>query len=164
MFLLQNTSSGALYAAALILIAASTDLFDGMLARKLGQVTEIGKIIDPLADKIAVAVVAFVLVFQAKIPFWFFCLALSRDLLIFLGGIHITRKQGIILQSNQTGKWAVTSVAFYLLLAVLDRPEIIWCKELFLLSSGCLLIVSFVFYLRRYIEVVRGDRENRVNR
>ncbi len=71
----------------LLLFAALTDLFDGYLARMLNEVSDFGKIIDPLADKIAVGVVCLILMVQGKVPLWFFSYRhRPRNILIFLEG------------------------------------------------------------------------------
>src|ERR1700690_1959797 len=111
-------------AAGLVVFAALTDLFDGYLARKLNEVSEFGKIIDPLADKIAIAVVCLILTMQGKIPLWFFLIAIVRDIGIFLGGFYVRHKRGVILQSNTIGKWAVTSVAIFVLISIVDEPSL----------------------------------------
>src|SRR5258708_3855992 len=105
--LLQNSSGSNIAAGALILAAAATDFLDGLLARRLGQISEFGKLIDPLADKLAVAGVAAVLVFLGRIPSWFLIFAAGRDLLILCGGAWARRATGVTLESMSAGKWAV---------------------------------------------------------
>src|SRR5437016_2295777 len=109
-----------LVAGGLILLAIATDYFDGVLARKLNQVTELGKIIDPVADKLAVGIVGVTLAINGKIPVWFILAALVRDVLIFVGGLYVKRTKGILLQSNLAGKWTVTVVSAYILAIVLE--------------------------------------------
>src|SRR5882762_5953351 len=94
-------------AAGLIVLAASTDFLDGLLARKLHQETDLGKTIDPLADKLGVGLLAFVLTQQGKLPIWFLVLVLLRDGAIFLGAAYVRRLKVLVLQSNEAGKWGV---------------------------------------------------------
>ena len=143
--------------AGLIVVAALTDLFDGYLARMLNEVSDFGKIIDPLADKIAVAVVCLILTVQGKVPLWFFLVAIVRDMLIFLGGLYIRRKRGMTLQSNWTGKWAVTSVAFFILISIIDEPSLLVVKEVLMIVSTCMLFVSFWLYGKRFFLVNRSS-------
>lgn len=149
-FLLLRASPGHNFIAALLVIAAGlTDLFDGILARHLNQVTEFGKIIDPLADKIGIASIAVILTLQAKLPFWFLLLVLARDVSIFIGGLYVKRAYGIVLMSNWAGKWASACMAFLLLIAVLDVPFLISAKYFFLEASAAMLVISSVLYARR---------------
>ncbi|MBI1803444.1 MAG: CDP-alcohol phosphatidyltransferase family protein [Ignavibacteriae bacterium] len=159
-FLLNNDSTNRIYAAGLILIAALTDLFDGILARNLDQVTEFGKILDPLADKIAVGAVTLILALQTKLPMWYLIMVILRDLLIFLGGLYVTNTKRTVLQSNQAGKWAVTTVAFYLLLVVIDRQEMSVVTDGFLVISSAMLLLSFVLYLKRFLGIVKAKATN----
>ena len=139
----------------LMLLAAFTDLFDGMLARKLNQVTEFGKIIDPIADKIVIAVIAIILTVQVKLPGWFLFMIILRDVLILAGGIYIKKRKSITLQSNKIGKWAVLVVALLIIFSVLDIVELLWIKQLLLLVGTVMLVLSFIFYLMRFMNVMR---------
>ncbi len=140
-------------AAVLIVVAILTDFFDGLVARKLGQVTEFGKIVDPLADKIAVGVVAWILAAKGSLPVWFLITILARDGLILLGGTYLKRTRGIVLQSNDAGKWAVTCLAVLLLFTILDIPGALWINQSLLAASTAMLVVSFGMYLRRFLDV-----------
>lgn len=142
---------------ALILIATATDLLDGWLARKLNQVSDIGKILDPLADKIIVAAVIITLVLRGSVPVWYFIFVLVRDIVIFAGGIYVRRSRGILLQSNVTGKWAVSSVAIYIFIVVANRTELVLVQDIFLIASAGLLLISFVLYFRRYRNLVQSS-------
>ena len=72
-----------------------TDLLDGYLARKLNQVSELGKIIDPLADKAAVIVITVILFVNGLIPVWFFTVIVLRDILILAFGLYLEKTRNI---------------------------------------------------------------------
>ena len=97
-----------------------SDLLDGYLARKLDQVSEFGKIIDPLADKISVISISLILAYLNKIPLWFFLIVVIRDVLIFSFGIYLDKKKDIRLMSNFPGKIAVFSIGLIILFAIID--------------------------------------------
>ena len=156
--LLADTAEARTFAIGLIVVATFTDLFDGMLARKLDQVTELGKLIDPLADKIAVGVVAVILLMQGKLPAWFVLVAIIRDVMIFFGGMYINKTKGVLLQSNTAGKWAVTVITALVLITILDLNGVIWLKYLFLALSTVLLLLSFGLYLKRFLEIAAPQR------
>jgi CDP-diacylglycerol--glycerol-3-phosphate 3-phosphatidyltransferase len=153
--LLRNDPGDRLLVVGLILLAGVTDLLDGYAARKLGQVTELGKIIDPLADKLAIGVVALLLALQGKVPAWFLAVVLLRDLAIFAGGVHLRRTRRITLQSNLIGKWAVTVLSWYILAAVIDLPSLALVKELLLAVALVMLVLSSAAYLKRFLVTVR---------
>ncbi len=154
---IEHNPSHRLYAAGLIFLAAMTDLIDGALARRLGQVTDLGKIIDPLADKLAIGIIVILLAKAGMVPMWFVILALGRDILIFCGGIYIKRKKQILLQSNTLGKWAATSLATYLLVTFLGDMIPDALEQAFLILSVVLLLMSFASYSRRFATVASAS-------
>ena len=155
-YLLLEDRPGASRAAfVVILFAIATDFLDGWFARKFNQVSDAGKIIDPLADKLCVAVVGCVLASQGKIPIWFISGAIIRDVLIFLGGIYVRQMNGILLASNMIGKWAVGIVALLFALVVLGGESLRSVTDGLVVVSSVLLVLSFVAYARRFNSVMK---------
>ncbi len=136
-------------------VAAITDALDGYLARKNNNITEFGKIIDPLADKVIIGVVIIRLFLIGKINALYLLLILSRDLLIFAGGIFIAQKLKKILPSNILGKITVTNigVVIFLIIINLDKNNILF-KILYNLSI-VLIIISIIGYAYRAIEFIK---------
>ncbi len=143
---------------ALCLFASFTDILDGYLARKLNEVTEFGKIIDPLADKIAIGVIVIKLFLIGEIPAYYFWMILLRDVLIFTGGIFITRKIGKVLPSNILGKITVIIIGIVILLILLnvDRTSLIFIILYY--SSIALIFISFFGYTIRAFEFIKTGR------
>lgn len=148
--MLSSLPTARLWGALIMILAALTDRFDGVLARKYGYETEWGRILDPLADKIGIAAGALVLLQLGDIPFWFVIALIARDVMIFIGGIYIKTRTGVVLPSNQTGKWAVgiISLAIFLLVLTGASPAASICIWL----SVVLLIASFASYVRRFFK------------
>jgi CDP-diacylglycerol--glycerol-3-phosphate 3-phosphatidyltransferase len=138
---------------AIIFVAMLTDKFDGVLARRLQQETEWGRILDPLADKIAVAAVAIVLLLLGDIPPWFVAALLLRDAMIVAGGLYVRAKTGVVLPSNHAGKWAVGIVGVTLLIAQLEVFPA--GMPYFLAVSLTALLVSLTLYAARFVATVR---------
>ena len=138
---------------ALMIVGAATDKLDGLLARKWNEVSEWGKILDPLADKIALAAVGIVLYFKHELPDWFLGLILGRDLLIFLGGLFIRSRLGIVLQSNTAGKWTVGVIGATFLLKLLQIEG--WLVLIGTWGSVVMILISLAAYVGRFIEVLR---------
>jgi cardiolipin synthase (CMP-forming) len=133
----------------IIVAAGLTDFFDGYIARKLHQVTELGKVIDPLADKITAAGASVLFVLVGSLPLWYLIVVLLRDLLILIGGIYIKSKKNIVPQSNWPGKVTVFFIAIVMILAALDSPGVEGTKDLFIWVSVFLMAVSFTIYVQR---------------
>ncbi len=142
------------------LLAVSTDALDGYFARLLHQESELGKVIDPLADKIGVGIVVVLLLFFGDISLWFALLILSRDVLIFLGGLYLRKRTGIILPSNMPGKFAVSFVALTLVLSMVHYRIFSLLREISLLISTVLLLISFIIYIRRFMHVLFTGRRS----
>ena len=91
------------WALILFIIASLTDLFDGMIARKLNQVTDLGKFIDQISDKIMINAI-FIGLMQIKlIPGWFVATLISRD--TFVSGIRMfLASKNIVVAADKLGK------------------------------------------------------------
>jgi CDP-diacylglycerol--glycerol-3-phosphate 3-phosphatidyltransferase len=161
-FLLRGDETGRWLAVVLMGAAMLTDFFDGLLARWLNQVTDLGKILDPFADKVAMGVVVFVLTLQGVVPEWFFLAAVVRDLLIMLGGLYVKRRRGVLLQSNIVGKWTVTATAVFVILATLQIDSVgAYLLEMILLYTSTLLLgISLIVYTNRFFSLMKegGNR------
>ncbi len=134
----------------LMLIAAMTDFFDGLLARALNQVTDFGRLLDPVADKICVIGVAAALVLARDIPLWYAALVALRDVLIVIGSSLIITKRKVVVQSVWAGKFTVNFIAAYLIIATLKMDSLYLVKNFFLYLSTISLFVSLAVYVRVY--------------
>ncbi len=141
-----------------VIIAALTDILDGYLARKYDQVTEFGKIIDPLADKVAMGAIIIKLFVIGEITPYYFIMIIARDVLIFLGGIFLAQKIGRVLPSNVLGKVTVIVIGIVILLIVLGIPK----DSLIYLSiyglSIILIFISFIGYVIRAMEFLKRKK------
>jgi CDP-diacylglycerol--glycerol-3-phosphate 3-phosphatidyltransferase len=135
----------------LALFAGLTDILDGYLARKLNQITEIGKIIDPIADKILMAVFIIEMVHNELLPFYYLFLIIGRDILILFGGILITKLTGKVLASDYIGKTTVLVIGFVILITLLgvDKSSIIY-NIIFFISIILILISLINYTIRAY--------------
>lgn len=140
----------------IMILAYVTDILDGFLARKYNEITEMGKIIDPLADKLFVGVLAIMLYLKGGIPSLYFWIVLSRDILIFLSGAFTTRLLGYVIPSNYTGKAAVVSIGLILTISVLGAgPKDAYYNYLMYISI-LLSLVSLAVYAIRAIKIISG--------
>ncbi len=104
----------ALAAVALMLVSWSTDALDGYLARKLKQVSDTGRVLDHLVDKIWVGSVLISLVFLSGLPLYIAGAVIIRDLLILAGSALLMKVRGSFVSSDVVGK--ITGCAFALLI------------------------------------------------
>ena len=134
---------------------ALSDFFDGLAARRLGQVSDLGKALDPAADKICALVLSAALVLYTDFPAWAMVLLYVKDGLIALGGWLISRRERVPIVPNFWGKAAVFAemVAFFAYAFDLEplQRDALWVMTGF-------VAVSFATYAAIFVEVVRGRR------
>ncbi len=139
-------------AVAIICVAATlSDVLDGYFARKFNQVSEYGKIFDPLADKLFVGAMAVILAIQGTIPLWFFGGVIIRDIVIFAGGMYVKGKKGVILPSNYVGKISVVFIALSLLGAAMQWGSV---TDYLILISVAAMVISLVGYGIRFLKIM----------
>jgi len=138
-----------LWTAGIIAIAIATDFLDGFFARKMHQVTDTGKIIDPLADKIGIGVYALLMAWTDSVPVWFVTLVILRDTLIFSGGLYIHQKKKIVPQSNWPGKISVTLIAVVFSLGTIQMNELQNIFTYSIWASVVMMIWSVWSYAQR---------------
>lgn len=140
----------------LILLALVTDWFDGRVARWSRTVSEWGKVLDPLADKVAGAAVVLALVVRGTLPMWFLSVILARDVAIILGGVVLARRTSQVVMSAWMGKVAVTALALTVLAALLraDEPILIFCIWI---TTG-LMVYSFFLYAARFARLMKQGK------
>lgn len=148
-FLFGDVPNGRLWAAVVVLVAGATDYFDGYFARRLHEITDLGKILDPLADKVAAAGSTIMLLLIGAIPLWYVLVVIIRDLIILLGSFYIRSRKNIITQSNWPGKIAVSLIALVVLLSVVGEPSLDWVRECSIWLSVAMMALSLVLYAQR---------------
>lgn len=124
---------GSFVLAFLIFLAATlTDYLDGVIARKQGLITDFGKLMDPLADKVLIASAFICLIPIGAIPAWAVIAIIAREFLI-TGLRLLAGSQGSVLPAEKIGKhktgWQMATIIFYLLVLALGHevlPESAW--------------------------------------
>lgn len=137
------------FAIVLAIFAMTTDFFDGYLARKLNQQTDLGKILDPIADKMVIAAAAVYLFITADFPLWLILAILIRDVLILIGGSILIEKNDIVLDPNIYGKWT-TGVLFLLFIVYIFSWD--QAKSVLEIGAALLIVLSFYHYFKSFLK------------
>ena len=151
--MLSAMPNSRIWGGVIMVAAALTDKLDGVFARKFHETTEWGKILDPLADKIGVATVAVVILYLGLIPLWFVAIVLARDALIFAGGLYLKSRRGIVLPSNEAGKWAVGIISLTLFLLVIGVQGIV--TDVLMWATLAMLAISSFLYVSRFMKIMK---------
>ncbi|MDP8226772.1 MAG: CDP-alcohol phosphatidyltransferase family protein [Candidatus Celaenobacter polaris] len=124
-FVLISLNNGQnIQAFILILVAGFTDTLDGFLAKVLHQSTTVGKILDPIVDKIFTVSILIHLYVYRDFPSWAFYSIIGLELAILIGGYQLIMKHHKIPSSNIPGKIAVIFVSLSIYLYVIDLDSI----------------------------------------
>lgn len=137
-------------------VSSITDMLDGWIARKYNQVSEYGKIFDPLADKIFVGVTVIILLIQGRFPLWLALMVLGRDLLIALGGIIAAKRMKKVIPSDMIGKATVLILGFTIMFSILN---VYFILDYAYIICAIALIYSFLHYAVRGIKKMK-ESEN----
>jgi len=142
----------------IMIVAVLSDWFDGQAARWTNEVSDMGKILDPLADKLCLASVAIYFLWIGVLPLWFVIFAVLRDILIFIGAAYVRLRHSVVTTSLWPGKWAVGFVSMMFIVMVWPHPIFVRypLKEVFLYLSTIMLLYSFVLYCLRFLRIHKG--------
>ncbi|MCX7020804.1 MAG: CDP-alcohol phosphatidyltransferase family protein [bacterium] len=141
-------------AAGLMIFSMAFDGLDGLLARRWNAVTEFGKVIDPVADKVCIGAAAVVLVIYRDFPLWLAVVVLGRDALILLGGCLLRHRRRETPMSSYAGKAAAFVIGATLVVYTL-RTGHLWLETALSWICAFLVAVSLAVYLYRYFRLMR---------
>lgn len=131
----------------LYLLASVTDFLDGYLARKLNQVTDFGKLFDPLADKLMMVTLLFCLAYTRQVAWWVLGVIALKELYMLFGSLYML-KRGVVVASNIYGKVATIALTVALALVFPWHPRnMLTVVGTWLLYAGvCLSLLSTAMY------------------
>lgn len=143
----------------LVFYGVISDYLDGYVARLTNQISEWGKILDPVADKFCAFLLFFYAVYIDLIPLWFFIAEIVRDVIIMGGSLYIQKLRGKVAMAGMSGKVSVNALGLYWL-SVFFYPEAEAVHLVLMGNSLALMIFSFFDYLHRFNEIRKGVKFN----
>ena len=132
---------------AIFVVASITDWFDGHLARKNNLVTNFGKFMDPLADKLLVCSALICMIELDRLPAWFVIIIIAREFIIS-GFRLIAAENGVVIAANYWGKFKTASQMVMIILLILNFGgafEIL--TQIFVWASLALTVISLITYI-----------------
>ncbi|MGL4731026.1 MAG: CDP-diacylglycerol--glycerol-3-phosphate 3-phosphatidyltransferase [Clostridium sp.] len=118
-FMALDTRIGILVATIIFIVASITDKLDGYIARSRNQITNFGKFMDPLADKLLVTSALVVLVEFGIMPAWMVMIIIAREFAV--SGLRtIAASEGIVIAASQWGKWKTVMQMTFIIVALIN--------------------------------------------
>lgn len=153
-FMLMDGMASARYIAlALFVVASFTDFLDGNIARKRNLVTNFGKFMDPLADKLLVCSALICLIETGQLPAWYVIIIIAREFIIS-GFRLIASDNGIVIAASYWGKFKTVSQMIMIILMILNIPALSVVTTLFYWIALVLTVVSLVDYIKKNFQVL----------
>ena len=144
-------------AAAIFIIASPTDMLDGKIARKYNLVTNFGKFMDPLADKLLVCSALICLVELKELPAWMVIVIISREFIIS-GFRLVASDNGVVIAASYWGKFKTTFQMIAVVLLILGIPSLSMVTTAVVWIALVLTVISLVDYIAKNVNVLKEGK------
>ena len=150
----ENTFVTDMIALAIFIIASLTDLIDGKIARKYNLITDFGKFMDPLADKLLVCSAMIAL---NRIPSWVVIIIIAREFIIS-GFRLIASDNGVVIAASYWGKFKTTFQMVMICLMIANFPQLQILTNIIMWIALILTVVSLIDYLVKNKDVMKNTK------
>ena len=144
-------------AAAIFIIASLTDMLDGKIARKYNLVTNFGKLMDPLADKLLVCSALICLVELKELPAWMVIVIISREFIIS-GFRLVASDNGVVIAASYWGKFKTTFQMIAVVLLIVGIPALSMVTTAVVWIALVLTVISLVDYIAKNVNVLKEGK------
>ena len=144
-------------AAAIFIIASLTDMLDGKIARKYNLVTNFGKFMDPLADKLLVCSALICLVELEELPAWMVIVIISREFIIS-GFRLVASDNGVVIAASYWGKFKTTFQMIAVVLLIVGIPALSMVTTAVVWIALILTVISLVDYIAKNVNVLKEGK------
>lgn len=138
-------------------LASATDVIDGFVARKFDMITNLGKILDPLADKLLQFAALIGLWYSKIIPLWILIVFFCKEILMGVGCFKLMLKDNVIVQAKWFGKLATCTFFLAIIVSMLSRyyEALVRYPVALMVIALMMTVFSLIMYLRNYLKVVK---------
>ena len=155
----SDISNKSLVSAGVFILSGISDVLDGYIARKFNIVSNFGKLMDPLADKLMQITVAVCIASVEKTLIWVPIVLVLKEVSMIFGAARLLKKENIVVCANKFGK--IASIMYFLVFSVLIifkniNPAI---KQIMCISFVVVSIIAFINYLKFYIKVYKDIKK-----
>lgn len=144
-------------ALAIFIIASLTDMADGKIARKYNLVTNFGKFMDPLADKLLVCSAMICLIELGRIPSWIVIIIIAREFIIS-GFRLVASDNGVVIAASYWGKFKTTFQMIMVILMIADIPALSVLTTVVMYVALALTVISLIDYLVKNKDVMKEQK------
>ena len=148
-----NNYTMRIVANVLFIVASLTDLFDGKIARKYNMVTNFGKFMDPLADKLLVCSALICLIELGQLAAWVVIVIISREFIIS-GFRLVAADNGVVIAASYWGKFKTTFQMIAVILLIFDIPALRMVANITVVIAVALTIISLVDYVAKNYRIL----------
>ncbi len=142
----------------IFIVASLTDFLDGYIARKYNLVTNFGKFMDPLADKLLVCSAMICLVELARIPAWVVIVIIAREFIIS-GFRLVASDNGVVIAASYWGKFKTTFQILMICLMIADLEPLAIVTQIVMWVALALTVISLVDYLVKNKSVMQDNQK-----
>ncbi|MHA6668304.1 CDP-alcohol phosphatidyltransferase family protein [Homoserinimonas sp. A447] len=145
-FLMLVIAGEDVFALVVLVIASATDFLDGMLARRLGQVTRLGQLLDPAADRLFIFATLIGLAVRGIVPWWLVAVIVGRDVMLVVLGIVLAGHRFGPIPVHQLGKLATAALFYALPILMVGEafPVVAWATDP--IGWACALWGAFLYW------------------
>lgn len=150
---------GNYIAVAIFIVASLTDFLDGKIARKYNLVTNFGKFMDPLADKLLVCSALICLIALDRIPAWVVIIIIAREFIIS-GFRLVASDNGVVIAASYWGKFKTASQMIMVIVLVLSLPGQVFSVigTVLIYLSLALTVISLIDYIAKNKDVLKDQK------
>lgn len=154
-----------IWALVVFIAAGTTDVVDGILARKFNWITDLGKILDPLADKLMQCTALVCLCIESVVPLWFLLIFFAKEIMTLFIGFLVIRRRSVVVVSKWYGKASVCLFYATIFLAVIFEYvcgfSLAGWQQLILFSPAAIMAVfAFGAYIGFYSKLSKEKIEH----
>lgn len=153
-FFFSTIHYGLEIAAAIFLLSGLSDTLDGYIARKYNQVTKLGMVLDPLADKLMLITVLVSVTLSNNIPIWIISIVTFKEILMMIGAFSLLKENNIVVPANIFGKLS-TLLAYIAIIAVLFELPL---NRQILYAYVTATILALGIYLKGFLSIKKRQQ------
>lgn len=147
-----------LWAGIVLILSGATDLADGFIARHFHMISDLGKVLDPVADKLTQAAMLFCLCTRFPLMILPLVLMIVKEGFMGISGIMIIRKTGSVFGADWHGKAATVLLYAAMIVHVFWYEVPVLVSDLMIGACSLMIVISLILYAKHNIRILKGEK------